>query len=142
MRALVGLLFGLSILLPGCGGGGGNSAAPAGPPPPNPLYVRVNGNDLNSGESPEMALRTISKAAQIARSNYVIRVGTGTYREAVTTSSSGKTPQGLSFVVEDGAVVVSAFQVAAADTKHRTALAGDPRDGIAGMTTINAAIER
>ncbi len=104
-RLLTAAIFGLS-LLPACGGGGGGSTTVAGPPPPNPLYVRTNGNDLNSGESPDRALRTISKAAQIARSTYTIRVGSGVYRESVTTSSNGKTPQGLTFMVEPGQLAV------------------------------------
>ncbi len=91
---------GLALLLTGCGGGGGGGGAPAGPPPPNPLYVRTSGNDTNSGGDPANALKTISKAAQLARSGYLIIVGPGTYREGVTTAAVGVAPQGLQFFAD------------------------------------------
>ena len=69
-------------------------------PPPNPLFVRVTGSDTNSGYNPETAFRSISKAAQIARSNYKIIVGPGTYREGVTTAAVGIPPQGLTLLAD------------------------------------------
>ena len=66
---------------------------------PNPLYVRTSGNDTNSGADKASALKTISTAAQLARSGYVIIVGPGTYREGdITNARTGVPPQGLSFV--------------------------------------------
>jgi len=97
MRRLGAFGMVLTLVATGCGGGGGGGIP--GPPPPNPLYVRVSGNDTkNSGASPDNALRSISKAAQLARNNYVIIVGPGTYHEGVTTASVGVAPQGLQFI--------------------------------------------
>ncbi len=85
--------------------GGGNCvvASPTptvGPPAPNPIYVRVSGRDTNSGASPASALRSISKAAQLARNGYLIIVGPGTYREGVTPAAVGVAPQGVQFVAD------------------------------------------
>jgi len=91
--------WGVVFVLSACGGGGGG-APPAAPPPPNPLYVRTSGKDTNSGADPANALRTISKAASIVRSNYKVIVGPGTYREGVTTPGPGVAPQGLQFLAD------------------------------------------
>ena len=86
----------LVLVVTGCGGGGGDTTSAA---PPNPLYVRKSGKDTNSGGDKASALNTISKAAQLARSGYVIFVGPGTYREGdITNARTGVPPQGLSFV--------------------------------------------
>jgi parallel beta-helix repeat protein len=90
---------GVVFLVVACGGGGG-SGPPAAPPPPNPLYVRTNGNDANTGADPANALRTISKAASLVRSGYKVIVGSGTYREGVTTNRVGATPEGLTFLAD------------------------------------------
>ena len=92
----------LTLTVSGCGGGGGGGSTPAGPPPPNPLYVRTAGKDTNSGADPANALKTIGKAAQLARSGYVIIVGSGTYAEGnITNARTGMAaPQGLSFVAD------------------------------------------
>ncbi|MBI1816377.1 MAG: right-handed parallel beta-helix repeat-containing protein [Deltaproteobacteria bacterium] len=95
-RSLAALMGSLMV---GCGGGG--SSAPPTPPPPNPLYVRVSGNDTNTGTDPTTALRTISKAALIARDGYTIIVGTGTYREGVTTDRTGNPAQALRFIADE-----------------------------------------
>jgi len=58
-------------------------------PPPNPLYVRSSGNDGNSGANPADALRSISTAVQLARTGYVIVVGSGTYSESVVVDTAG-----------------------------------------------------
>ncbi len=65
---------------------------------PNPIYVRNNGSDGNSGADSANALRSITQAAQVARNGDVIIVGPGTYHEGVTTSRPGVAAQGLSFV--------------------------------------------
>lgn len=93
------LPWGVVFVLSACGGGGGG-APPAAPPPPNPLYVRTSGKDANTGADPDNALRTISKAASIVRSDYKVIVGPGTYREGVTTSAVGTAPQGLTFLAD------------------------------------------
>lgn len=58
-------------------------------------YVSVNGSDADSGAAPAHALRTITRAVQLALANYTIIVAPGTYREspaeptAVTVSKDG-----------------------------------------------------
>ena len=98
----VGIVAALTLTVSACGGGGGGGSTPAEPPPPNPLYVRTTGKDTNSGADPANALKTIGKAAQLARSGYVIFVGTGTYAEGdITNARTGMAaPQGLSFVAD------------------------------------------
>jgi parallel beta-helix repeat protein len=71
------------------------------PPPPLPtrtptplpqrttIFVRVSGNDANSGLAPARALRTISQAARVAPSGYRILVGPGFYAEGITTDGLG-----------------------------------------------------
>ena len=139
---VLGGLLALSVCA--CGGGGGGTPA-ASPPPPNPLYVRVAGNDVNSGGDPADALRTITKAAQIARSGYTIIVGPGTYREGVTTSSVGVPPQGLTFIADStggqtgdspGPVVVNA---AGSATAAGFSLSSSPGTIIDGFTITGGA---
>jgi parallel beta-helix repeat protein len=86
----------LAVTLVACGGGGSSPASP----PPNPLFVRASGNDANSGADAAHALQTISRAAEIARDNYKIIVGPGTYNENVTTTAQGGAPQGLIFIAD------------------------------------------
>lgn len=96
------------MVFSGCGGGGGGGGSA---PPPNPLYVRVTGKDTNLGDAAS-PLRTISKAVQIAQSNYQIIVSAGTYTEGVTTDRPGKPAQAL-MILADGNVVVDATGTAA-----------------------------
>lgn len=114
---LSGLGFCVVFVFGACGGGG----SPASTPPPcaadtKTCYVRVNGRDTNSGADPNNALRTIGKAAQLARSGYRIIVGPGSYREGVTTASVGVAPQGLQFIAN---------------------VAGDQTNDSAGAVTLN-----
>jgi parallel beta-helix repeat protein len=60
----------------------------------------VSGSDTNVGGDPASALRTISKAAEIALDGYTIVVGAGTYREGVTTDRSGRVAQRLRFIAD------------------------------------------
>jgi len=71
-----------------------------GAPPPNPLYVGVSGDDTHGGGNPADALRTISKAAQVARTGYTIFVGPGTYLDSVTLTSQGQAPDALTFLAD------------------------------------------
>lgn len=48
---------------------------------PYRLYVSTTGSDGNSGRSPDQALRTIRKAADMAQTGYTIFVESGTYDE-------------------------------------------------------------
>src|SRR5215468_7830690 len=98
------VLIGLVVfsIVGGCGGGGGgDGGSPNAPPPPNPLFVRVGGNDNNSGADANNALASISRAAQLARSNYTIYVGAGTYRAEVNTARAGAAaPNALTFIAD------------------------------------------
>ncbi len=77
---------------------------PSATPTPTPtairLFVRQSGLDTNTGVDPVNALRTITRAAQIAQSGYQIVVGPGTYSEGVTTSTTGRAPQALRFTAD------------------------------------------
>jgi len=109
-------------------------------PPPTPssrLYVRASGSDSNSGANPAIALRTISKAADIARSGSTIVVGPGTYQEGVTTVVA---LQDLTFLADasgqqtgdaPGAVVLDGT---AADAEVGFNLSNSLRTLIAGFT--------
>ncbi|HVN85878.1 MAG TPA: right-handed parallel beta-helix repeat-containing protein [Candidatus Binatia bacterium] len=97
-----------------CGGGGGGETTA--PPPPNPLYVRITGNNTNSGASPASALQSISKAMQLALDGYTIIVGGGTYLEGVTSSRTGGSAEHIQLLADvsgaqtgdSGPVVISA----------------------------------
>jgi parallel beta-helix repeat protein len=52
------------------------------PIPPFTLYVRVTGSDANDGLEPSRALRSVGRAATIARAKTRIVVGPGTYPES------------------------------------------------------------
>jgi hypothetical protein len=45
------------------------------------IYVNIKGNDKNNGLIPAMALKTIQKAINIAKSGDTIKVANGTYKE-------------------------------------------------------------
>lgn len=76
------------------------SATPTPTPVPIRLFVRAGGNDGNHGGDPANALHTITMAAKLAQSGYEIVVGPGTYMEGVTTASSGRPPQRLTFLAD------------------------------------------
>jgi len=61
-----------------CGGGGGGGNEPP-TSRPDTFYVRVSGDDANSGLSPDQALRTITKAASLTTDGDMVIVGPGTY---------------------------------------------------------------
>jgi len=119
MRPLLSIsLFAVLTTLPfaGCGGGGGGDAPPAPPPCDADLktcYVSPTGSNTNTGATPQDALRTISRAAQLALSDYTISVAAGTYPGEVTTTVTGKTPQNLRFLAA-GQVVVDVRGLAGA----------------------------
>jgi len=95
----------MALAMSACGGGGGGGDGPPPTPAPNPLYVSTRGNDANSGADAQNALRTISRAAEVARDGYKIIVAAGVYNEGVTTAEMGEAPQRLSFLA-DGEVVI------------------------------------
>jgi parallel beta-helix repeat protein len=61
----------------GGGGGGGGTATPT--PGPVTLYVRPSGNDDETGTTPERALRTVLRAAQLVAPGTTVIVAPGTY---------------------------------------------------------------
>ena len=98
LRSFVVFALAASLPLGGCGGGGGGSSAP----PPcaaatRTCFVSVNGNDSNSGADPADALKTISRAAQLAQDGYTIIALPGTYRENVSANRIGNVAQALTF---------------------------------------------
>src|SRR5512140_2319375 len=99
---LIGLMLGVTCGLGACGGGGGSTATT--PPPCNvdtrTCFVRANGKDTNSGADPTNALREIVKAGQLARDNYTIVVGPGTYKGDVTLATVGESANGVRFTAD------------------------------------------
>jgi parallel beta-helix repeat protein len=85
----------LLVALAACG----DSSDPAPATVPNPLYVSTVGNDANSGTR-EAPLRTILRAAQLARNDYDVIVGAGVYREEVSTDRTGLPGQNLAFIAD------------------------------------------
>ena len=73
------------------------------------LHVSQTGHDANSGASPEAALRTIQRAADLAKPGDVVLIHPGIYRESVRVRTSGTWIQPIVFrgagpgVVVDGA---------------------------------------
>jgi DNA-binding winged helix-turn-helix (wHTH) protein len=73
------------------------------------LHVSHTGNDANSGASPEAALRTIQRAADLAKPGDVVLIHPGIYRESVRVRTSGTWLQPIVFrgagpdVIVDGA---------------------------------------
>ena len=126
-----------ALALPACGGGGGGGGNSAMTPPPvaqcstGTCYVRISGNNANSGEDPEHALRTIAMAAQIAGDGYKIIVGPGVYREEVNTARSGPAPSGLTFTAD-----VTGAQTG--DARGPVVIDVTGVDGAAGFNLANA----
>ena len=65
------------VAVAACGGGGGGNDNPTSRP--DTFYVRASGDDVNSGTSPEEALRTIVKAVSLVTDGDMIIVGPGKY---------------------------------------------------------------
>lgn len=81
-RGLIVLgFFVLAMVSTACGGGGGDGSGP-----PITLYVRASGNDGNTGEAPESALRSIRTAVLRARGGDTIIVGPGRYTPPAETA--------------------------------------------------------
>lgn len=87
MRRLTGLSFLTCILLAACGSGGGGGGDDGGggpnPPPAVTLYVRKSGNDDETGTSPDRALKTVARAAQLLAPNTTVYVGPGFYERGI-----------------------------------------------------------
>jgi len=121
------------------------SATPTPTPIPIRLFVRSGGSDTSSGRDPANALHTIGMAAKLAQSGYEVVVGPGTYVEGVTTASSGRAPEQLTFLADvsgaltgdpPGAVVVDAT---GSTTGDGFKLSNSTSDVIDGFTIIGGA---
>jgi hypothetical protein len=62
------------------------------------LYVSTLGKDTNVGTSSSAPLRTIQRAAVLAKPGYVVHVAPGTYTETVTSTVSGTATARIRFV--------------------------------------------
>jgi parallel beta-helix repeat protein len=94
------LLYVALLALAACGS---SSDPPPEEPPPNPLYVDPTGSDNNFGDF-ESPLRSIRKAAQLARDDYDIIVAPGSYAEEVSTDRTGIPAQRVSFIADTNGV--------------------------------------
>ncbi|HYD50502.1 MAG TPA: right-handed parallel beta-helix repeat-containing protein, partial [Terriglobales bacterium] len=112
------------------------------------IYVRVGGNDTNSGRSPDQALRTIQAAVEAARAGTEVIVGPGVYAETVEMTRSGtaeepillradvsgsRTGDSAGPVVVDGSVARRGFFVDGASFVII--------DGFTVINTVDAAIQ-
>ena len=76
---------------PGGGSGGGSAPGPVTDPVPNTsyhLYVATTGSDGNPGTQ-SLPLRTIARAAALARASTTVHVAAGTYAGGFKTTASG-----------------------------------------------------
>jgi parallel beta-helix repeat protein len=102
MRRAIGSILLLSIIATGCGGGGGGGGNGGGPPPPiTTLYVRRAGNDDNTGTTPDAALATVARAAQLLAAGVTVYVGPGTYKGAVDVSGLRTTKDHPAMLIAD-----------------------------------------
>ena len=62
------------------------------------LYVSTSGNDTNAGTSSTTPLRTIQRAATLAKPGYIIHVAPGSYTETVNATVSGTSSARIRFV--------------------------------------------
>lgn len=62
------------------------------------MYVSTAGKDTNAGTSSSAPLRTIQRAAVLAKPGYVIHVAPGTYTETITASVNGTSSARIRFV--------------------------------------------
>ncbi len=71
------------------------------------LYVSTTGKDTNAGTSSSAPLRTIQRAANLAKPGYVVHVAPGTYTETINSSVNGTATARIRFVsdVKYGAIL-------------------------------------
>jgi hypothetical protein len=72
------------------------------------LYVSTTGNDANVGTSSSAPLRTIQRAANLAKPGYTIYVAPGKYAETITSTVNGTSTARIRFVssTKHGAILV------------------------------------
>lgn len=93
MRRLRGSLLVSCALFAACGGGGGGGGGGSTtPPPPATLYVRASGNDDDTGATPEHALKTVTRAAQLLEPGSTVVVGPGRYSGRIEIANFETTP--------------------------------------------------
>ena len=72
------------------------------------IYVSADGSDWRSGKSPDHALATIQRAADLARPGTVVVILPGVYKERVRIRTSGTRAEPITFrASEPGSVVLS-----------------------------------
>lgn len=104
MRPVLGPLIPVCALAMACGGGGGGGGGKSPTPTAVPIttfYVRSSGNDDNSGASPDRALKTVARAAQLLGPGVTVYVGPGTYSGTVKISSPRSTAMRPIFLIAD-----------------------------------------
>lgn len=67
----------------------------------------ANGNDLNSGVTPDDALRTIQRAADLAGPSTTVHILPGVYRETVKPALNGSITEPVRYLAENGIGTVS-----------------------------------
>jgi hypothetical protein len=79
-------------------------------------YVRMDGNDTNSGQQngPGGAWRTIQRAANLMLAGDVVIVADGTYSEVVSPRSNGAQSARITYQAVGTNVVVNGFEVSKA----------------------------
>ena len=75
-------------------------------PPPATLYVATNGNDTNTGRTPNDPLRTIQHAANIAQPGDTIYIRAGTYPIQVAFTRSGTPTQPITWTSYPGETAI------------------------------------
>jgi parallel beta-helix repeat protein len=78
------------------------------------LYVAPNGSDANDGTAPARAVKTIQRAADLARAGDLVSIAAGVYRESVRVAASGTAAQPIVFRGAAGAVLDGADAAIAA----------------------------
>lgn len=69
------------------------------------LYVAPGGSDASDGATPARALKTIQRAADLARAGDLVSIAAGVYRESVRVTTSGTAAQPIVFRGANGAVL-------------------------------------
>ncbi|TCO41308.1 right-handed parallel beta-helix repeat-containing protein [Dokdonella fugitiva] len=82
--------------------------------PTRTLYVSPGGSDAHDGSSPAQALKTIQRAANLARPGDLVSVAAGIYRESVGVPQSGSASQPIVFRGAPGAILDGADAAIAA----------------------------
>lgn len=108
------------------------------------IYVSEDGDDLNSGTSPDLPKKTMSAAASIASVNDVIVVGSGVYNESFNLSTNGVQVLADGRVIFDanslGAIVLGAPSMEAKGVIIKNVNSGDVLS-ISGLSLFDCEVE-